>query len=237
MNLRIYPLGGKGVPLVMFHGWGFDSQVWAPLAPALQQHAHLYLVDLPGFGQSALMDWECFKSQLLHQLPEQFAVVGWSMGGSYAIRLASECPDRVTQLVGICASPKLISENDWPGIDAKMFDVFMSQFVSHPAETLQSFVMAQTGKILQVDAARLPSLAALEAGLKLIKSWDLRQALLTVPQACFMFGRLDAIVPARTLKAMQSQFPQFKYVLFERDAHMPFMSNQQRFLLELTHLL
>ncbi|HGK6671911.1 TPA: alpha/beta fold hydrolase, partial [Legionella pneumophila] len=60
MNLHIN-IQGKGRPLVFFHGWGFDHRVWLPLARLLSTRYCLYLVDLPGFGQSPVMSWEVFK--------------------------------------------------------------------------------------------------------------------------------------------------------------------------------
>ena len=74
---------GEGRPLVLFHGWGFDTCVWRSLLPLLTHQYQLYLVDLPGFGLTPLMEWDLFKEALLNQLPRRFALVGWSMGGSF----------------------------------------------------------------------------------------------------------------------------------------------------------
>ena len=43
---------GKGQPLVMIHGWGMHSGVWQPLVNRLSKTYMLYLVDLPGMGNS-----------------------------------------------------------------------------------------------------------------------------------------------------------------------------------------
>jgi pimeloyl-[acyl-carrier protein] methyl ester esterase len=231
--LYVQSMGGKGLPLVLFHGWGFDSQVWQPLLPELLQSFEVYVVDLPGFGLSSLMEWEAFKSMLLPQLPSTFALLGWSMGGGYAIQLASEAPERVSHLIGVGASPKFIRDSSWPGIDVNAFDIFMTQLVIDPIQTLKSFVKVQTGKEPQLEFTRLPKLASLEAGLLLLQNWDLREELKQVKHACFMFGRLDAIVPARTLTAMRTHYPHYEYVLFEQGAHMPFISDKMRFLEQL----
>ena len=61
--------------------------------------------------------------------------------------------------------------------------------------------------------------------------WDLREQLsnLTVPTH-YLFGRLDSIVPAKTMTAMQTMYPEFAYYLFPRAAHVPFLSHPKIFL-------
>lgn len=69
----------------------------------------MYLVDLPGFGNSGLVGWEDFKKCLLRYLPQEFALIGWSLGGLYATRLALET-DRCSHLLNIAASPCFIKK-------------------------------------------------------------------------------------------------------------------------------
>lgn len=78
MNIHLIK-HGRGTPLVLFHGWGFDSQIWSHLIHLLEQSYQLYLVDLPGFGLTPTQDWHAFKVNLLAQLPSIFVVAGWSM--------------------------------------------------------------------------------------------------------------------------------------------------------------
>ena len=60
---------GQGKPLVFFHGWGFNHQIWLSLVPLLKERYQLILVDLPGFGLTPAMEWPEFKMQLLDILP------------------------------------------------------------------------------------------------------------------------------------------------------------------------
>lgn len=60
MNIHLDKYG-QGMPLVLFHGWGFDSQIWQPIIPYLKPKYQIILVDLPGFGLTPMMDWESFK--------------------------------------------------------------------------------------------------------------------------------------------------------------------------------
>lgn len=227
MNLFIQT-HGHGYPLVFFHGWGFNHSVWTDLIPHLHDHYTLYLVDLPGFGQTDLMDWHDFKRLLLLQLPDQFAVLGWSMGGLYAMRLALEESSRVSHLIAIASSPYFIKEDQWPGIEASIFASFATSLQIAPERTISNFIAMQAGKhTFSIDN----HVTGLEAGLETLVAWDFRQGLIDYDKpTCFIFGRLDAIVPIKTLAAMQRDYPQFTYFTLKTAAHMPFVSHQMDFI-------
>ena len=220
------------MPLVFFHGWGFSHTIWLSLAQALEKDYELYLVDLPGYGKSVSLDWESFKTELLHQLPEAFAIAGWSLGGLFASRLTIEEPSHITHLVNIASSPCFIRERDWPGVDKQVFAEFCSNLVAEPLETLMKFVGLQlNGQSLQKKHLSLPSALSLQEGLKILAEWDLREALGRIMKpTCFMFGRLDTITTRRTMAAMQARYPQFRYILFSKAAHMPFLAEQEMFI-------
>lgn len=226
MNIHIKTYG-CGFPLVFFHGWGFDSQVWVPLVFQLEGNYQLILVDLPGFGQSSMMDWSSFKTQLLNQLPAQFALLGWSMGGLFATRVALEEPERVTHLINITSSPRFLLDNDWPGVSQEVFTTFYQNLLKDSRATLEEFIALQVSKHnFELALGHLPSSAGLASGLDILGTWDFRQQLKQFERpVCYMFGRLDPIVPVKTMKAMQEHYPGFKYVYFNRAAHMPFLSH------------
>lgn len=227
---------GQGAPVVFFHGWGFDSSVWAPIVSELQTKYTLILVDLPGFGKSPLKEWEQFKTSLLNTLPARFSLAGWSLGGLFATRLAIEAPERVVRLLNITSSPRFINEEKWPGIDGAVFEQFNHKLSTDLPKALRDFVALQSNnKLEDYTQNTQPSLQGLSSGLGILETWDLRKDLhtLSIP-TCYLFGRLDPITPARTMKAMQRLYPQFNYLLFNKSAHMPFLSHTQEFIAEFT---
>lgn len=231
MNLHIQ-IKGKGLPLVLLHGWGFDHRIWLELAAVASNNYQLYLVDLPGFGLSPLMSWDEFKERLLMQLPQHFAIAGWSMGGLFATRLALEEQQRVSHLVNIASSPRFIKEKAWPGVDKAIFDNYFHNLAIDPGETISQFVTLQLGKQpKRYQNQHMPKPESLKAGLEILADWDLRTDLVQLQKpACFMFGRLDAITPRVTMAAMQKRYPNFEYVMFSQAAHIPFLSHQDEFL-------
>jgi len=225
---------GEGMPLVFFHGWGFDHQIWLPVMTLLQSRYQIILVDLPGFGLTPMMGWLSFKAQLLAQLPDKFAVIGWSMGGLYAMRLAIEEPQQVTHLLTICSSPRFIGDSVWPGVHYQVFIRFYDKLSANLNATLEEFTRLQTDKSCQFIPGNPPSSAGLRFGLDILEHWDFRKSLSALKSpACFMFGRLDPITPVKTMQHMQDVYPDFHYVLFNKAAHMPFLSHSDSFIKEL----
>ncbi|QDQ40971.1 alpha/beta fold hydrolase [Legionella geestiana] len=229
MTLAIHKTG-NGYPLVLFHGWAFDSRVWTPLLPRLTERFTLYLVDLPGFGQSSLMSWEAFCEALIHQLPASFALGGWSMGGLYALRFAHAFAERVSHLLGISTSPFFMKEDDWPGIEPVVIEGFLQKLEHAPSQVLHDFVSLQArGRVMpELPADNCPK--ALREGLHILASWDYREALsdLALPTS-YLFGRLDAITPVEVLEAMRARYPGIGFTLFPRAGHMPFLSHAEEF--------
>ena len=223
---------GTGHPLVLFHGWGFDAQIWTSLLPMLTKQYRVFLVDLPGFGSTPFMDWDAFKTSLLAQMPARFALAGWSMGGLFATRLAIDEPLRVTHLVNIASSPHFIRKEDWSGVDAKIFEAFYNDLTINPLKTLQQFVTLQLqGQTSMLMLSETTSEVGLCGGLDVLLNWDLRQELLKLNgPVLYMFGRLDTIMPRKTMATMQRIYPHFNYMLFAKSAHAPFLSHPDEFI-------
>ena len=56
-----YKIYGQGIPVVLLHGFGEDSNIWDKQIDALQHHCMLIVPDLPGTGNS---EWEGVNGQL-----------------------------------------------------------------------------------------------------------------------------------------------------------------------------
>jgi pimeloyl-ACP methyl ester carboxylesterase len=106
--LAIREWGAPGAPIVVFlHGLGLigpratdePAQAWAA------RGFHVVAPDLPGFGGSEPLSRGEYRPSrlarlLLEQLPEeQFALVGYSWGGTIGSHLTAAAPERVKALV------------------------------------------------------------------------------------------------------------------------------------------
>jgi pimeloyl-ACP methyl ester carboxylesterase len=103
---------GEGEPLILLHGFFYDSFMWASNIDALAKHFHVYALDLWGFGYSTrtLMDYSyaLYAQQVLAFMDKlgirQASLIGQSMGGGVVIKLAVDHPDRVNKLVLVDAA-------------------------------------------------------------------------------------------------------------------------------------
>jgi pimeloyl-ACP methyl ester carboxylesterase len=99
-----YERSGKGFPLLLIHAGIADSRMWEPQAQAFADEFDMIRPDLRGFGDSELPPAPYSISADLvglldHLGVDRTHVVGCSMGGTAAIDLALEYPDRVGRLV------------------------------------------------------------------------------------------------------------------------------------------
>lgn len=107
-DLRIPTLHrGGGEPLVFVHGFGSDKESWLTLLARLPASQPVVAFDLPGFGAASPIPASEASAKrqaavvvaVLRQLGVDRAhLVGSSMGGGIALRLAMDAPERVASL-------------------------------------------------------------------------------------------------------------------------------------------
>ena len=99
-----YERSGKGFPLLLIHAGIADSRMWQPQAKAFANEFDMIRPDMRGFGDSELPPVPYSTRADLVGLLDHLGVgcahvVGCSMGGTAAIDLALEYPERVARLV------------------------------------------------------------------------------------------------------------------------------------------
>lgn len=104
-----YTEQGQGPALVLLHANPGDSRDFQAVIPALAQHARVIALDWPGYGQSALPDHpeargahffdDVLRAFLAALALPQVTLIGNSLGGHAAARLALAEPDKVQALV------------------------------------------------------------------------------------------------------------------------------------------
>ena len=95
-------------PIIIFiHGNQSSSLIFDSLIREYENYAHIYALDLPGFGESSyntphetLKDWADDVALFMDKMKISSAnVLGWSAGGGIAMELAACYPEKVQQLV------------------------------------------------------------------------------------------------------------------------------------------
>jgi pimeloyl-[acyl-carrier protein] methyl ester esterase len=234
---------GAGADIVLLHGWSMNSAVWAPILPALQQQYRVHCIDLPGHGFNrdylpgdTLRAWSDAVREIM---PPHAQIIAWSLGGLIALDLcASGYAARRLDLIASTAC--FVQRDDWrSAMRIEALDNFAHSLRTDHRKTMQDFLALQAlgepemkDLIRQLGAALTaggePTLAALGAGLTILKSSDLRAVWqsLQCPVSCLL-GEKDGIVPAKAAAALQALSAHSKVHVLPRSGHAPFISHPQ----------
>ncbi len=118
VTLRAWEWPGDPPPTLLLHGIGNYARYWDFFADAVAGRLRLIATDARGHGESgqpagdyAPLEFVADAVAVLDALAiDRALVVGHSMGGTHAIRLAAAHPERVTRLVVVDAGPEPIPE-------------------------------------------------------------------------------------------------------------------------------
>ena len=114
-----YSQSGEGVPVVLIHGVGLRAECWYQQIDALKDDYSVFALDMPGHGESDLLDGKNPTlgdftkkiAQFIEEVVQQPAViVGHSMGALIALSLAIEYPELCLAIVPMNAIYKRSDE-------------------------------------------------------------------------------------------------------------------------------
>ncbi|MFI9366316.1 alpha/beta fold hydrolase [Kitasatospora sp. NPDC053057] len=122
-----YEVQGEGDPVVLLHGGGVNADSWYAQIPALAEHFRVHAPECRGHGRTPDVEGpvtsELMADDLIAFL-EALAtgpahLIGWSAGGTVALRLALRRPDLVRKLVLISSG---VSRDGATDADAAILD-------------------------------------------------------------------------------------------------------------------
>ncbi|MCK5356319.1 MAG: pimeloyl-ACP methyl ester esterase BioH [Methyloprofundus sp.] len=237
----------QGEPVVMLHGWAMHTGVWREFAEALAVQRQVICLDLPGHGCSESVEpytLERLVEVIYAELPEQpCTLVGWSLGGAVALRLAEKYPQRIKSLVLIASNPHFIKTDEWQGVPVQALNEFARNVQKNSAQTLLRFLSMQVQQVddsksclkkikLAMQECVPPGLKVLMAGLTILQTADLRAALgnLKIP-AMMILGELDSLVPVLLGKQCRALQAQLQVEVIAGAGHIPFITHPQQVLI------
>ncbi|OFZ66172.1 MAG: pimeloyl-[acyl-carrier protein] methyl ester esterase [Betaproteobacteria bacterium RBG_16_56_24] len=245
--------GSSGSPLLLIHGWAMHGGMWRTVAERLAQHFQVLAVDLPGHGESEALanaDLDTVVDALSARFGEPLNICGWSLGGQVALRWAMRYPQQVQRLMLVASTPCFVRREEWKhAMSMDLLLEFGAALQQHYALTLKRFLALQVrggGRERELLAAFRdilfsrgePDLQALQSGLEILRTCDLRSALPFITQpALIVAGECDALAPMEASQYMAQQMPFAELVRIKDAAHVPFLSHADEFIKHLVRFM
>jgi len=125
VSAMVHASGLDGPPVLLVHGFGADRLSWVANQHALSEAGRVYVLDLPGHGDSPLAGsagLDALAAAVERAIEASglgpLHLVGHSLGGAVAIALAAARPDRVRSLALIAPA----------GLGQGMDEHFLSEY-------------------------------------------------------------------------------------------------------------
>jgi 3-oxoadipate enol-lactonase len=226
---------GKGLPLVLLHGFPVDSRMWEAQIGERSSRCRVVAPDLRGFGKSASTDPFTTESLAddVHVLLEEIqalpcVLAGLSMGGYVALAYARKYP---TDLRGLMLVDTKAAGDDAQGKlnRNKMIELVRSSGSKAIAEQMLPKMLAEdtprnrpaTAQGLRAMMEACPPKTIENALVCLRDRPDQTQTLPSISASTLIIvGEADSITPVSVAQSMQKQIPGAQLAVIKGAGHM-----------------
>jgi pimeloyl-ACP methyl ester carboxylesterase len=252
---------GRGPTLLLVHGLGDTAATWRRVLPALARHHRVVAIDLPACGTSGPVTGHPVLPWLLDVLSElvdrvspgrKVSVIGNSVGGALALRLALHHPRRTERVVLV--DPAGAGHDVpvwWKAVRLQravrlMFGPFLALLPDSVLEEIvaQCYMRMAFHRPDRVDAASAHNYArnlrthgdiddflerAEEVVDGLMSGLGRDPGSLRVP-VLIVWGADDRLAPVRDAHVLRQRLPRAELRIIERCGHMPQLERPREFL-------
>ena len=186
---------------LVFNGWAAGPETWA-LCEFPHDWVFDYVEQLDGLPEKVIED------------SNEVVLVGFSMGGSTALRMWLKYPEKVKALVLVSTTPRMMEDEDWKGM----------------SERRLAALRLGTKMMFKDDPSPMYDERNMERGLSYLKTTDLRLQLLSISESgeslkrrsfpVFIFqSEKDGIVRPNNAEFLKRVFPQAKVTMVPGNEH------------------
>lgn len=232
--------------LTLIHGWGAESRVWEEWAQQFfSPHFNITLIDLPGFGESPVVDnnenlEEQWLAALETVLPAKTHLLGWSLGGLLAQKIALRNPEKIESLICLATTPRFTQNDGWTrSVSPQIINDFIKAIGIEINKTLVKFWRMQVNGVSNkrtlmkelvshMSKRNMPKIKPLNQGLILLKDMDNRSDIqnLNMP-TLWLLGQHDPLIPEDIRLNLHELQPNAQIEIIEDGGHIPFFSQPE----------
>ena len=236
-----------GPPVVILHGLLGSSSNWRSIARRLAEHQRVFCLDLRNHGDSPHVDDMSYplmaddvRAFMDSHAIESAVIIGHSMGGKTAMRLALDSPRRIDRLVVVDIAPTVSDHDHVPVLHAmasldttriaRRSDAERMLEAKIPDAGMRSFLLQNLAVTPQGFAWRI-NLEAIERSLPALLDFPLEPD--TPPfdgPALFVRGAQSDYVRARDEPTIRRLFPRAEIATVEGAGHWVHSEQPARFL-------
>ena len=237
---------GDGPPLIVLHGLFGSGTNWRSIARALAHCRTVHLLDARNHGASPhtwQMDYAALAGDVIAWMDRaglaRADVIGHSMGGKTAMRLALDTPERVSQLIVVDIAPGPSGSDHLPLIDAMLAmpvhvftsraqaDAALAQVLDTPALRaflLQNLVAHDNGLRWRIN------LRAIRDSMPALLGFDVEPGRRYTGPAVFVRGEASDYLRDEHTSAIHALFPAARIETIAGAGHWVHAEQPQRFL-------
>jgi pimeloyl-ACP methyl ester carboxylesterase len=234
---------GEGAPVILLHGGGPGASGWSNYGrnvPELESSFRLIVPDLIGYGQSGKPHLEgprfAIFAKSIFGLMDRLGigsahVIGNSLGGGTAIKMALDVPERVDRLVLMGPAGLLCPQTPYPTLGVRQIMEFYSG-EGPTLEKLRAFLQTMIFDSSQLTDALLQERLAAATAPDLIANPPLgkggpppieqlwREDLSRIThETLILWGREDRVNPMDMHLTLLAQLPNAQFTVFTRCGH------------------
>ena len=232
---------GTGPAVLMMHGFADSKETWLGVIPALSRRYTLIIPDLPGYGDATCSDpsqtsVEGLADVMLKLLDRlgrrRVHLIGSSMGGGVALRMAADAPQRIKTLTLLCTLGPMVelskmgkmlgegrnillpeSRREW---DEMMDTIFVRRPPPLRLGQVCAFMAAKHVAARSRFTAQFDAMMGVAADYGLEHDWSCLET-----PTLLVHGESDKIIHCATSVSLAEALPNAELMLLENVGHAP----------------